>query len=135
MIELMIVIAIIGILAAIAIPNFSRFQAKAKQAEAKGNMKALYTAKKAHFAEKDTFVCGLCGFSPETSARYTYAATASTFVVGTADVVGSCGVTPAETQSTFLVMADANIDNDVTCDAWTINEGHQLINTIDDVSN
>src|SRR5437899_10460334 len=35
LIELMIVVAIIGLLAAVAIPNFMRYQAKARQAEAK----------------------------------------------------------------------------------------------------
>ena len=41
LVELMIVVAIIGILAAIAVPNFIRFQARSKQAEAKANLKAL----------------------------------------------------------------------------------------------
>ena len=41
LIELMIVVAIIGILAAIAIPNFLRFQLKAKSSEAKTNLAAI----------------------------------------------------------------------------------------------
>ncbi len=43
LIELMIVVAIIGILAAIAIPNFLKFQAKSKQSEAKSNLGAIFT--------------------------------------------------------------------------------------------
>src|SRR3712207_9241843 len=43
LIELMIVVAIIGILAAIAIPNFIRFQARARQSEANTNLKSLFT--------------------------------------------------------------------------------------------
>ena len=74
LIELMIVVAIIGLLAAIAIPNFIKFQARAKQSEARANLKALFTAEKAYYQEKDTYsnqIQGV-GFSPERGNRYTY---------------------------------------------------------------
>jgi type IV pilus assembly protein PilA len=74
LIELMIVVAIIGILAAIAIPNFIKFQARSKQSEAKANMKAMFTAEKAYFQEKDTYstAVGTIGFAPERGNRYQY---------------------------------------------------------------
>jgi len=74
LIELMIVVAIIGILAAIAIPNFIKFQARSKQSEAKANLKASFTAMKAYFQEKDkysTFVQDI-GFVPERNNRFAY---------------------------------------------------------------
>jgi type IV pilus assembly protein PilA len=74
LIELMIVVAIIGILAAIAIPNFIKFQARSKQSEAKSNMKAAYTAQKAFYQEKDRYstLVGETGFTPERNNRYAY---------------------------------------------------------------
>jgi type IV pilus assembly protein PilA len=74
LIELMIVVAIIGILAAIAIPNFIRFQARSKQSEAKTNLKSMFTAQKAYFGERDQFLSrgDVIGFAPEQSNRYYY---------------------------------------------------------------
>jgi len=56
LIELMIVVAIIGILAAIAIPNFLRFQLKAKSSEGKTNLAAIRTAEESFFAEYGVYV-------------------------------------------------------------------------------
>src|SRR5205807_6566543 len=74
LIELMIVVAIIGILAAIAIPNFIKFQARSKQSEAKANLKASFTAMKAYYQEKDKYSDRVqeIGFVPERNNRYAY---------------------------------------------------------------
>ena len=74
LIELMIVVAIIGILAAIAIPNFIKFQARSKQSEAKSNLKGAYTAQKAYFQEYTAYSnnAGKLGFAPERGNRYAY---------------------------------------------------------------
>jgi type IV pilus assembly protein PilA len=56
LIELMIVVAIIGILAAIAIPNFLRFQLKAKSSEGKSNLAAIRTAEESYYSEFGVYV-------------------------------------------------------------------------------
>jgi type IV pilus assembly protein PilA len=56
LVELMIVVAIIGILAAIAIPNFLNFRLKAKTSEAKSNLGAIRSTEVAYYAEWSTWV-------------------------------------------------------------------------------
>ena len=79
LIELMIVVAIVGILAAIAIPNFLNYQAKSQQAEAKANLGAIFTNMVAYSAENTTGAGGfsgatlpIIGFSTSGTTRYNY---------------------------------------------------------------
>lgn len=67
LVELMVVVAIIGILATIAVPNFQRFQAKAKQSNAKVELSAIYTTQKAFYTEYQTYHGNLygIGFIPD----------------------------------------------------------------------
>lgn len=72
LIELMIVVAIIGILAAIAIPNFLTFRLKAKTSEAKSNLGAIRTVEEAYKAEEDTYYGTIAAYpsgNPTTTKR------------------------------------------------------------------
>ena len=67
LVELMVVVAIIGILSAIAIPNYQKYQARARQSEAKIGLSALYTAEKSFAVENSTFSFCLrnIGYEPD----------------------------------------------------------------------
>ncbi len=144
LIELMIVVAIIGILAAIAIPNFMRFQARARQSEAKANLKAVFTATKASLAEKNSN-CGFCSWAQEKGGIYKYHAMASSGVISSGEMTGATGGDPTDClivrpvgqnafSESFTVNAIGNIDNDTTYDCWDISDSNDLTNSTNDVS-
>jgi type IV pilus assembly protein PilA len=74
LIELMIVVAIIGILAALAIPGYQRFQLKSKSAEARLNLASIVTAEHAYFGEFNVYVpAAATPPGPETPERRQWA--------------------------------------------------------------
>jgi type IV pilus assembly protein PilA len=150
LIELMIVVAIIGILAAIAIPNFLRFQAKSKQSEAKTNLGGIFTAEIAYFGEHNFFGNFTeIAWAPTGTARYTFwsgdftsVAPLTSFTPTPAGTDNAGNITPyvmtlatpARTDNVFLIGAAGNIDNDnPPVDQWTINDQRLLANVLDDV--
>ncbi len=160
LIELMIVVAIIGILAAIAIPNFIAYQAKSKQAEAKVSLGAIFTSATAYQAETvpQTYLSAnathsAIGWAPSGAPRYSfwYAWDAAAITGPSAgpgapamfpmpSVPATCvaspasgGYTVAASPSGFTAGASGNIDGDPMCDHWFMNDLRQLNNTQNDV--
>ncbi len=145
LIELMIVVAIIGILASIAIPNFIKFQAMAKQSEAKTNLRAAFTAEKSYYAEKDVYSTefSTIGFQVEGGNRYAYSAGGAMISQDTRypSVTPPSGLTiavsngsitvgqPGVTGDVFLIGAWGNIDKDTTADVWGVGS-HTALQTV-----
>jgi len=72
LIELMIVVGIIAILAAIAIPNFMRFQNKSRQSEARVLLTGVYTSEVSYFAEHSVYARNFeqISFRPASEPKY-----------------------------------------------------------------
>ena len=133
--ELMIVVAIIGILATIAIPSFMSYQAKTKQVEAKNSLVAIHTGEVAYFAENNGYVddFNAIGFGLTGSTqRYYYELGKAS--IGTLPPGCTASALDKVSPSTFVAVAIGNIDGDSTCDVWTIDQDKVLKNVTNDVS-
>jgi type IV pilus assembly protein PilA len=161
LIELMIVVAIIGILAAIAIPNFLKFQAKSKQSEAKANLGAIFTGEVAYFGEQNTYGnFAQINWSPSGTPKYRYAlgtwgdVSDNTLLVGSTMTIGvpvwtanlnavkesdgtstmnPAPVAPNLTSplTAFTAGAGGKISASDNTDGWSINQKRQLVWTSD----
>lgn len=157
LIELMIVVAIIGILAAIAIPNFLKYQAKSKQSEAKTNLKGIFTSEASYFSEANSYgLLGTVNFALAGNTAKVYAfyvtngtpaetapgAISNQFIgnPGGAALTGvfQAGRTPGLTGAAFpytgyTAGAIGNIDSDPDVDTWSITPNNDLTNDNNDV--
>ncbi len=130
LIELMIVVVIIGILAALAIPRFMKATTKSKQSEAQQVLKQIYTMQRTYRQAKDTY------WSP--TAGNASAAAPNAFAELGVEVMTSARYTYSMggvTTTTFLATAtvsDPGLDDDAAPDSWTIDQDGDLICTSDD---
>jgi len=156
LIELMIVVAIIGILAAIAIPNFLKFQAKSKMSEAKTNLGAIYTGQLSFFGEQNSYGSfDSINWSPSGTPRYHFSLTGwadnnannrgalianapvpTSWVGNLNNARDSAGnlvtpIAPVWDNDSFSAGAGGRISTQTYSDGWSMNELRQLVWTRD----
>ena len=61
LLELMVVVAILGVLATVAVPRFNIFRARARQSEVKSNLGVIFTLQEAFAIEQETYYSGDSG--------------------------------------------------------------------------
>lgn len=129
----------VGILAAIAIPSFMKFQARAKQAECKMNLKSAYTAQRAYFAEHNAWgqTAEDIGFEPGMKTRFAYRISPQSVLPATIPGALSAevleGAYPKHLveqlgSTDVLTMACAgNVDQDDGIDVWSISSEQRTV--------
>ena len=126
LIELMIVVVIVGVLAALAVPRFMRAATKSKQSEAREILKQVYTMQRAYFVEHENYC--LNGVTASAAVPLAYSILAIE-IMPTARYTYVINITgPGQ----FSCTATGNLDDDATIDTWQINETGTLVNLVDD---
>lgn len=139
LIELMIVVAILGILATLATGGFISYQARAKQAEVKVNLGAVGSLANAYKTEHDTYITDWngIGWEPQKITRYCYwyngMAAAGTPASPEVGVDYSDPGSSAD-DTTFGAAAVGNIDRDNATDQWLHDQNKRFTNVQNDVT-
>lgn len=122
-----LIIPVLGIVTAIFVPNYMRYQAKAQQSEAKIALVALYAGEKAYMVEYGKFTSDLSatGIDAKSFGRYQigFAQSGPEFAKNCADCVAS--------KTSFKAVAFGNIGSQGRLDVWTIDQDRNLVNVVD----
>ncbi len=132
LIELMIVVVIIGILAALAIPRFMQATTKTKQSEAKLILKQIYVNQRTYQQQSITNSYWIAGGAASAASP---AAFTTIYIEIMPSALYSFTLSSTDPTTNFLATATGNIDDDATNDVWTINQDGNLINVTSDVVN
>ena len=137
LIELMIVVVIIGILAALAIPRFMVAADRSKQNEAKQILKQIYVMEQTHRQKYVTYWGGTEWSDRDIDRKYTVIAdreNGNNFALIGVQIGESAlySYQIVADENTFTCTATANLDEDATVDTWTIDQSGTITNTIDD---
>ena len=128
LIELMIVVVIIGILAALAIPRFMQATTKTKQSEAKLILKQIYVNQRTYFQGAVPSAYYQPGGSASAASPFAFSTIYIEIMPG---ALYSFAI--VSTPPTFTATATANLDDDATIDTWTVDQTGTITNTINDV--
>lgn len=129
LIELMIVVVIIGILAALAIPRFMTATTRSKQSEAKQILKQVYTMQHAFRQASNPATYGDGGITIAAPGGGNFPTIG--VEVMTNNMYQYVMVAAA---NTFSCTATANLDDDATIDTWVIDQTGILTCTINDAT-
>jgi type IV pilus assembly protein PilA len=124
------------LIAFITIPNFLRFQAEAKQSEAKRNLGAIYIAETSFFAQYSVYgkTFEEIGYQSERRTIYSYFLSSQEQIPSqVADYSIPPNIKAYVHENKFQAIAVGNLDSDPTLDVWVIDQNKNLKNVVNDV--